>query len=153
MTQSVPRLTLGFGPGHDLTVHGFKSCIGLCADRVETTWGSLSPSLSAPPLLTLFLSLKISKYFPAGGAGGWAGGRQLITMPSTTCLALSLCPPEKVLLPLPTHPFWFPTPVTTLRGPESGRRGKPGSSDIWKWAFRWVQDSGEARASWPGLRV
>ena len=51
--QSIERLTLDFGSGCDLTVHGIKPLVGLCADSVETAWDSLSLSLS--------LSLKISK--------------------------------------------------------------------------------------------
>ena len=35
MAQSVKGLTLGFSLGHDLTVGGFKPCIGLCVDSVE----------------------------------------------------------------------------------------------------------------------
>ena len=34
-----------------------ESCIGLCADNSEPAWDSLSPSLSAPPLLACSLSL------------------------------------------------------------------------------------------------
>ena len=43
--QSVKHLTLGFGSGHDLTVHGIKPRVRLCADSVRP-WDSLSPSLS-----------------------------------------------------------------------------------------------------------
>ena len=50
-----------FGSGHDLTVHGIKPRIGLCADSAEPARDSLFPSLSAPPLLSLSLSLKINK--------------------------------------------------------------------------------------------
>ena len=53
VAQSVKRLSLDFGSGYDLTAYEFKSYIGLCADSVEPAWGSLSPSLSAPPLLSL----------------------------------------------------------------------------------------------------
>ena len=61
--QSVEHLTLAFGSGHDLTVHEFQPCIRLRADNVEPVW-DLCPSFSAPPLLTLYLSLsKINKYF------------------------------------------------------------------------------------------
>ena len=56
MAQSVKHLTLDFGSGHDLTVCEFKPHIGLCTDSVEPTWDSLSPSLSALPLLMLSLS-------------------------------------------------------------------------------------------------
>ena len=56
MAQSVKRLTLGFGSGHDLMVCEFKPRGRLCADNVEPAWDSLSPSLSAPPLSALSLS-------------------------------------------------------------------------------------------------
>ena len=58
VAQSVKCLTLGFGSGHDLAVHEFKSHIGLCADSVEPSWDSLSLFLSALPCL---LSLPLSK--------------------------------------------------------------------------------------------
>ena len=53
--QSVKRLTLGFGSGHDLTVCGFEPRVGLCADSSEPAWDCLPLSL---PLLSLFLSLR-----------------------------------------------------------------------------------------------
>ena len=56
MAQSVKRQMLGFSSGHDLMVHEFKPCIGLCADRAESAWDSFS----APPLLMLSLSLSLS---------------------------------------------------------------------------------------------
>ena len=71
MAQSAKRLTLDLGSGNDLTVHGFKPRIRLCAECVEPAWDSVSPSLSAPPLLalsllslslSLSLSLKIKKH-------------------------------------------------------------------------------------------
>ena len=72
VTQSVKHLTLHFGSGHDLVVHGFKPRIKLCADSLESAWDSLSSSLLAlPPLrlkvslvhvLSLSLSLKINKH-------------------------------------------------------------------------------------------
>ena len=37
VAQSVKRLTLDFGSGHDLMVCGFKPSIKLCADSMETT--------------------------------------------------------------------------------------------------------------------
>ena len=60
MAQSVKRLTLGFRSGHGLTVHEFEPHRGLCADSVEPAWDSMNPSLSALPLrsLSLFLKLK-----------------------------------------------------------------------------------------------
>ena len=51
VSQLVKRPTLDFGSGHDFTVHEFKPHLGLCADSMEPAWDSLSPSLSAPPLL------------------------------------------------------------------------------------------------------
>ena len=59
MAQLVKCPTVGFSPGQDLMVHGFKPCIRLCADSVETAWDSVS-SLCPPPLLTLSLSLSLS---------------------------------------------------------------------------------------------
>ena len=69
MAQSVKHPTPDFSSGHDLTVRGFEPCISLCTNSAEPAWDSLSPSLSAPPLLALFahawltlsLSLKINK--------------------------------------------------------------------------------------------
>ena len=63
MTQSVKRPALGFGSGHDLTVHKFEPHVGLCADSAKPAWDlslSLSLSLSAPPLLMSSLSLTLS---------------------------------------------------------------------------------------------
>ena len=57
----VKHLTVGLGLGHDLMVHEFKPCTGLHADGTDLAWDSLSPSLSAPPLLAFSLSLKINK--------------------------------------------------------------------------------------------
>ena len=57
MAQLVTRLTLGFSSGHDLTVREFEPGIGLRAGGAEPAWDSLSPSLSAPPPLTLSVSL------------------------------------------------------------------------------------------------
>ena len=53
VAQSVMRLTLGLGSGHDLMVCRFESCIGLCVDSAEPAWGSLSLSLSLSLLLSL----------------------------------------------------------------------------------------------------
>ena len=39
VAQSVKHLTLVFGSGHDLTVHGFEPCIGLRADSTEPNTG------------------------------------------------------------------------------------------------------------------
>ena len=57
VAQSVKCRTPGVGAGHDLTVREFEPHIGLCADSMEPAWDSLSPSLAAPPLLVLSLSL------------------------------------------------------------------------------------------------
>ena len=62
VAQLVKPLTLGFGLGHSLTVCEFEPHVRLHADSAEPAWDSLSPSLSAPPLLTLSVSLsKINK--------------------------------------------------------------------------------------------
>ena len=60
MVQSVKHVTLDFGSGHDLMVHGFKPHVGLYTDSIEPGWDSLSPSVSAPPLLAHSVSLKIN---------------------------------------------------------------------------------------------
>ena len=59
LAQLVKHLSFGFSMGHDVTVCEFELCIGLCADRMEPAWDSLSLplSLSVPPLLVLLLSL------------------------------------------------------------------------------------------------
>ena len=53
MAQSVERPTVGFDSGHDLTVHEFEPQVRFRADSAEPAWDSVSPSLSAPPLLPL----------------------------------------------------------------------------------------------------
>ena len=59
MAYSVKHLTLDFGSGHDLVVHGLEPHVGLCADSVEASWDSLSPvSLALGPSPALFHSLK-----------------------------------------------------------------------------------------------
>ena len=58
----IKRLTLGFSSGRDLMVREIEPRVGLCADREEPAWDSLSPSFSAPLLLVLFLSLSQNKY-------------------------------------------------------------------------------------------
>ena len=58
--QSVMHVTLDFGSGHDLYLCEIEPQVGLCADSRKPGWGSLSPSLSIPPLLVLSLSLKIN---------------------------------------------------------------------------------------------
>ena len=47
MAQSVKYPTRGFGSYYDLAVREIEPHIGLCADRAEPAWDSLSPSLSA----------------------------------------------------------------------------------------------------------
>ena len=59
VVQSVEYSALDFSSGRDLTVHGTEPNVGLCADTVETTWDSLSPSLSAPLAHTHALSLSL----------------------------------------------------------------------------------------------
>ena len=61
VAQSLKRLTLDFGSGHDLTVRGFEAHVGLCTDSTESAWESLSPSLSACPPLMFSLS-QINKH-------------------------------------------------------------------------------------------
>ena len=56
MAQSVEPPTLDFGSGRDLMVREIAPRVGLCADGTGPAWESLSPSLSAPPLLVLSLS-------------------------------------------------------------------------------------------------
>ena len=58
MAQLVKRLTLGSGSGHGLTVREFELRMGLCTDGEEPAWDSLSPPLSAPPLLSFSLKNK-----------------------------------------------------------------------------------------------
>ena len=67
MAQSVKRLTLDFGSGHDLMVLEIEPCIGHGADSVEPAWHALSASLFPCSAHTcshsrfLSLSLKINK--------------------------------------------------------------------------------------------
>ena len=61
MAQLVERLTLGFGSGHDLTVHEFEPHIMLCAGIAERAWDSLSPPLSLHSSPACALSLSQSK--------------------------------------------------------------------------------------------
>ena len=53
--------TPGFGSGCDLTVRESEPRIRLCADSTEPGWDSLSPSLSAPSLLALYLSTALKR--------------------------------------------------------------------------------------------
>ena len=57
VAQSVEHPILDFGSGHDLMFHDIEPCVGLCADREEHAWDSLSLSLSAPRQLVLSLSV------------------------------------------------------------------------------------------------
>ena len=57
VAQLAKCLTLDFSSGHDLTVHGFEPCIGLCADSAEPGWDSLFPFLSLPLPCAFFLFL------------------------------------------------------------------------------------------------
>ena len=61
VVQSVKRLTLDFGLGHDLTVHGFEPCVRLCADNAEPAWFYLPLSASPLPMSTRALPLPLSK--------------------------------------------------------------------------------------------
>ena len=63
VAQSVNHSTFGFGSGHDLKVRVFEPCVWLCTDSVVPAWDSFSPSLSAPPLLALCVSLTTNKQF------------------------------------------------------------------------------------------
>ena len=60
MAQSVEHLSLDFGSGHDLTVHGRETRVGLCTDSADPAWASLSPSISVPPPHALVCSLSFS---------------------------------------------------------------------------------------------
>ena len=62
MVQLVKHPTLDFSSGHDLSVCEIKPHVGLCADLTEPAWDSLSPSLSAPFLLSLSLPLPLPQY-------------------------------------------------------------------------------------------
>ena len=55
VAQLVESQTLDFSSGHDLKVRKIELHDGLCAYSVEPAWDplSLSPSLSAPSLLSL----------------------------------------------------------------------------------------------------
>ena len=60
MAQLLKHPTLDFCSSHDLMVSGIKPCVGLCADSMEPAWDSLSPSLSASPLLMLSRAFSFS---------------------------------------------------------------------------------------------
>ena len=57
VVQSVKRPALDLGSGHDLAVCEIEPHVGLCADSVGPAWDSLSPPLSASPLLVCMLFL------------------------------------------------------------------------------------------------
>ena len=59
MAQSVKRLD--FGSGRDLEVREFEPRVGLSAVSTEPASDPLSPSLSAPPLLSLSKINKLKK--------------------------------------------------------------------------------------------
>ena len=61
VAQSLKHLALDFGLGHDLMVCEIKPCIRLHAKCMEPAWDSFPPSLSAPLILMLSLSLKINE--------------------------------------------------------------------------------------------
>ena len=61
MAQSVKHPTLDFDSHPDVTVCEIKLHVRLCADGVEPAWDSLSPFLSAPPLL-MFSQNKENKH-------------------------------------------------------------------------------------------
>ena len=64
MAKSIKCPTRAIGSGHDLMVFESEPHIGLHTDNTESAWDPLFPSLSAPPLLSLSLSLcKINKHF------------------------------------------------------------------------------------------
>ena len=52
MAQLGKRLTLDLGSGHDLTVHEFEPCVGVCADSVEPDRNSPSLPVSLPLCLS-----------------------------------------------------------------------------------------------------
>ena len=56
MARLVKPHSLDFSSGHILMVREFEPHVGLCADSTESAGGSVSPSLSAPPLFTHSLS-------------------------------------------------------------------------------------------------
>ena len=60
VAQLLKPPTLDFCSGHDLTVHGFETRLGLCADSSEPAWDSVSLSLCLSPACSL--SLKINKH-------------------------------------------------------------------------------------------
>ena len=81
MAQLVKHLTLDFGSGHDLTVHEFRPCVGLCANSSEPgayfgfcVFLSLCPS----PIHALSLSLKKTTTKTHKKIGGCSWMAQLV---------------------------------------------------------------------------
>ena len=60
MTQPIKCLAFDFGSCHDLTVHEFELCIGVCVDSLDLAWDSLSLPLSLSASASLVLSLSVS---------------------------------------------------------------------------------------------
>ena len=58
LSGRLSQLSVQLHPGHDLTVCEFEPHIGLTAVRTEPARDTLSPSLSAPPQLILYLKNK-----------------------------------------------------------------------------------------------
>ena len=61
VAQSAEHLTLGFGSGHDLLIHGIEPCIRLCANSMEPALDSLCPFLCPCPACTCMCMLLLSK--------------------------------------------------------------------------------------------
>lgn len=57
MAHSIQRLTLDFSSGRGLKVREFKLHVGLCSDRTEPGWESLSVSI----LLAFWHALSLSQ--------------------------------------------------------------------------------------------
>ena len=74
MAGSVKRPTLDLGSGHDLTVHEFVSCRGLCADGAEVL-SLLSLPLLSLCSLSLSVFLKTNKLKRNKEVGRWLRGR------------------------------------------------------------------------------
>ena len=53
LAQLVKHLTLDRGSGPDLTVQGFRPCIGLRVDSTEHAWDPLSLPLPSSPAFSL----------------------------------------------------------------------------------------------------
>ena len=105
VAQSVERLALDFGSGHDLGVCELEPQVGLCGDSAEPAWDSLSLSLKMnlkkdPQNVWKLFSLKDKKKTlkapetrlkeareqSAGFSTEKAGGRQPHPCPPSTAL-------------------------------------------------------------------